>query len=71
MQAAKFVVAGERSHGTIVSVFEPIISRITDGVNGSRLSHKLMKVSGKVSRINGNYVVFSMKDMEECDMHVC
>ena len=58
MQAAKFVVAGERARETIVSVFEPIISRITDGVNGSRLSRKLMKVSGKVSRINGNYVVF-------------
>ena len=58
MQAAKFVVAGKRARETIASVFEPIISRITDGVNGSRLSCKLMKVSGKVSRINGNYVVF-------------
>ena len=65
MQAAKFVVTDEREREVVLSAFNPILSRIVDGISGVSLSRKLMKVPKKVYRCNVNKVVFSVKDIEK------
>ena len=47
MQAAKFVVTDERECEAVLSAFNPILSRIVDGVSGVGWSRKLMKMPRK------------------------
>lgn len=47
--SAIFVVTDESSnHNTILSVFEPVHSRIVDGMNGHSLPTKLLKAPSKL-----------------------
>ena len=59
MQAAKFVVTDEIKCKAVLSAFNPILSRIGDGVSGVSLSR-----AKEMFRCNANNVVFSVKDIE-------
>ena len=62
MKSDKFVVTDESSnHDTTLSAFEPVLSRIVDGVSGCNLSMKLLKASYKLFQFNDRIVVYSRK----------
>ena len=42
-KSAKFIVTQESGHDTTLSAFEPVLSRIVDGVSGQNLSIKLLR----------------------------
>ena len=62
-KAAKFVVTEDNGREVTLSVFEPVLSKIVDGVSGSSLARKLMMCQPKVYRYNDRNVVFSVVDM--------
>lgn len=66
MKCAKFVVKEEKSGREItLSAFEPVLSRIFDGVTGESLAMKLLQAPIKIWRYNERKIVFSVKDI--CD----
>ena len=62
-KSAKFVVS-EHSSGqeTTLLAFEPVLSRIVDGVNGHSLPVKLLMAPRKLFRFNNRCVVFSVQN---------
>ena len=58
LQSAKFVVTEESGQETTLSVFEPLLSCIVDGVDGCNLSAKLLMAPPKLFRFNDRKVVF-------------
>lgn len=61
-KSAKFIVKEESGRETTLSVFEPVLSRIVDGVDGRNLSTKLLKAPPKLYRFNDRNVVFSIQE---------
>ena len=61
-KSAKFVVTEESGREATLSVFEPVLSRIVDGVDGRNLSTKLLMASPKLFRFNDRKVVFSIQE---------
>ena len=62
-KSAKFVVTDESSNcDTTLLAFEPVLSRIVDGVSGRNLSIKLLKASSKSFRFNNRNVVYSIQE---------
>ena len=60
---AKFVVMDDSSgRETTLSAFEPVLSRIVDGVSGDNLSIKLLKAPSKVFQFNDRNVVYSVQE---------
>lgn len=64
-KSAKFIVTDAASgRETTLSAFEPILSRIVDGVDGSNLSIRLLMAASKSFRFNESSVVFSVQNAE-------
>ena len=62
-KSAKFVVLDESSRREVtLSAFEPILSRIVDGVSGVSMSVKLLTAPPKSYRFNERNVVFSLQE---------
>ena len=62
-KSAKFVVTDKSSNcDTTLLAFEPVLSRIVDGVSGRNLSIKLLKASSKSFRFNNRNVVYSIQE---------
>ena len=63
MKSAKFVVQDvSSSRAMTLSAFEPVLSRIVDGVSGRNLSMKLLMAPRKNYRFNDRNVVFSVQE---------
>ena len=62
-KSAKFIVTQESGHDITLSAFEPVLSRIVDGISGQDLGRKLLSAPPKVFRFNDWNVVFSVQDM--------
>lgn len=61
-KSAKFVLMdGSSDHETTLSAFEPVLSRIVDGVSGCNLSIKLLKPPSKLFRFNDQNVLYSIQ----------
>lgn len=61
-KSAKFIVTQESGRDTTLSAFEPVLSRIVDGVSGQDLCTKLLSVSHKVFHFNDRNIVFSVQE---------
>ena len=62
-KSAKFVLMdGSSDHETTLSAFEPVLSRIVDGVSGCNLSIKLLKPPSKLFQFNDQNVVCSIQE---------
>ena len=59
-KSAKFIVTQESGHDITLSAFEPVLSRIVDGISGQ---DQLLSAPPKVFRFNDWNVVFSVQDM--------
>ena len=62
-KSAKFIVTQENGRDTTLSAFEPVLSRIVDGVSGQDLGRKLLSAPSKMFRYNDRNVVFSVQDI--------
>ena len=51
----------DTGHDTTLSAFEPVLSRIVEGVSGRDLTTKLLMTSPKVFRFNDRNIVFSVE----------
>ena len=62
-KSAKFIVMEESGRDTTLSAFEPVLSRIMDGVSDQDLHTKLLSALPKVFRFNDRIViVFSVQE---------
>ena len=61
---AKVIITDEKGKDHPVTIFEPILSKVVEGVNGDSLATKLVLAPAFVYKINKRDVVFSVTQFE-------
>ena len=61
---AKVIIADEKGKDHPVTIFEPILSKVAEGVNGDSLATKLVLAPAVVYKINKRDLVFSVTQFE-------